>query len=227
MTQPPPHRPKQARSQDTRRRFILAMVQLLEAQEYADITVEAIAMAAHSTVPSFYKHFPGKRELLAAMLDTLQSAAEAAQEMPPLPELPLAGRVAWLVATVAETTMRRRRLVRACVAARYRADLVLTPAQSDRLRARTQRLIDWLLECRSELDRPDSRNSIRAGMFIALQGLQSALLFEELPPELPEATLIAEAERMLLRFLAAPVAKASNFDLSDRSEGSPTSMISS
>ena len=207
MNDLPERRPKQARSQGTRRRFVLAMHQLLDHREYADITVEQIAASAHSTVPSFYKHFAGKRELLGAIVDEVQSVAEAEHEMPSLPgsaEFPLARRVAWLVAAVAEATMRRRRLVRACVAARYHADLTLSAAQTARLRARMQRMVDWLLECRAEMDRPDASSAVRAGMYLALQGLQTALLFEELPPDLPESTLIAEAERMLLRFLAAP-----------------------
>ncbi len=212
MTDPPEHRPKQARSQGTRRRFILAMQQLLEDREYADITVEQIAAAAHSTVPSFYKHFTGKRELLAVIVDEAQASAEAEHAMPSLPgsaEFPLARRVAWLVAAVAQTTMRRRRLARACVAARYRADLVLSAAQTARLRATMQRMTDWLLDCRAEMDHFNPDIGVRAGTYLALQGLQNALLFEELPADLPEQALIAEAERMLLRYLASPASKGS------------------
>jgi AcrR family transcriptional regulator len=198
---------KQARSEGTRRRFIMAMQKLLEDQEYADITVEQIAAAAHSTVPNFYKHFKGKRELLAVIVDDTQSMAEAEQGILSLPrsaEFSLARRVAWLVATVADATLRRRRLVRACVAARYHADLVLSATQTARLRASMLRMVEWLLECSAEMDRCNPSIAVRAGTYLALQGLQNALLFEELPPDLPERILIAEAEQMLLRCLAAP-----------------------
>lgn len=228
MTKPSEPRSKQARSQGTRRRFILAMQTLLEDRDYADITVELIAATAHSTVPSFYKHFAGKRELLAVIVDEAQSTVEAEHGMPSLPgsaELPLARRVAWLVATVAEATMRWRRLVRACVAARYHADLVLSAEQTARLRATMRRMTDWLLECSAEMDCRNPAIAVRAGTYMVLQGLQNALLFEELPPDLPERVLIAEAEVMLLRFLAAPACieaqrstDGSDAGLSDRSD---------
>lgn len=204
---PQGRRLKQARSEETRRRFIMAMHKLLEDQEYGDITVEQIATAAHSTVPNFYKHFAGKREILAAIVDEAQSMAETEHGVLSLPgseAFSLARRIAWLVAAVADATLRRRRLVRACVAARHHADLVLSAAQTARLRASMQRMVDWLLECRAEMDHRAPEIGVRVGTYLALQGLQSALLFEELPPDLPERVLIAEAEQMLLRFLAAP-----------------------
>jgi AcrR family transcriptional regulator len=200
-------RPKQARSEGTRRRFIMAMQKLLEDQEYGDITVEQIAAAAHSTAPNFYKHFKGKREILAVIVDEMQSISEAEQGALSLPrsaEFSLARRVAWLVAAVADATLRRRRLVRACVAARYHADLELSAAQTARLRASMQRMVEWLLECSAEMDRRNPSIAVRAGTYLALQGLQTGLLFEELPPDLSERILIAEAEQMLLRCLAAP-----------------------
>jgi AcrR family transcriptional regulator len=182
------------------------MQRLLEDQEYANITVERIAAAAHSTAANFYKHFAGKRELLAVIVDELQSATETEQGMISLPRskgFTLAKRVAWLVAAVANATRQRRRVVRACVAARYRADLVLSASQAARLRATMQRMIDWLVECSAEMDRANPRIAVRAGTYLALQGLQNALLFEELPPDLPEDVLIDEAEQMLLRCLTA------------------------
>jgi AcrR family transcriptional regulator len=70
---------KQSRSQGTRRRLITAMQRLLEQQEYPSITVDRIAITAHSTTANFYKHFAGKRELLSVIVDELQSAAEIEQ----------------------------------------------------------------------------------------------------------------------------------------------------
>jgi AcrR family transcriptional regulator len=202
---------KQPRSQDTRRRLIAAMQTLLENREYSDITVEQIAAAAHSTAANFYKHFRGKRELLAVIVDELQSATEIEQGVlspPRSKEFTLAKRVAWLVAAVSGATLRRRRIVRACVAARYRADLVPSASQAERLRATLQRMIDWLLECSAEIDHANPGIAVRAGTYLTLQGLQNALLFEQLPADLPEGALIAEAEQLLLRYLTAPVSLA-------------------
>ena len=198
----PRRRAKQARSRRTRQQFITAMQRLLEQEEYADITVEQISDTAHSTAANFYKHFAGKRELLSAIVDELNSTAEREQGVLSLPRpngFTLAKRVEWLVAAVADATLRRRRIARACIAARYRADLVLSTSQAARLRATMQTIVDWILECRDEMDRVDPRTSVRAGTYLVLQGLQNALLFEELPPELPESVLINEAKQALLR----------------------------
>jgi len=182
------------------------MQTLLEGREYPEVTVEQIAAAAHSTMANFYKHFRGKRELLAVIVAQLQSAAE--QGFLPLPrskEFALAKRVEWLVAAVSAATLRRRHIVRACVAARYRADLVLSASQTEQIRATMLQMIDWLFECRDEMDHPNPRVGVRAGTYLTLQGLQNALLFEELPDDIPQHALIAEAERLLLRYLATPM----------------------
>jgi AcrR family transcriptional regulator len=198
----PGRRAKQARSRRTRQQFIMAMQKLLEKEEYASITVEQISDTAHSTAANFYKHFAGKRELLSAIVDELNSTAEMEQGVISLPRLngfTLAKRVGWLVDAVADATLRRRRLARACIAARYRADLVLSTSQATRLRATMKTIVDWLLECSDEMDRVDPRTSVRASTYLVLQGLQNALLFEELPPDLPESVLIDEAKQSLLR----------------------------
>jgi hypothetical protein len=115
----------------------------------------------------------------------------------------LAKRIAWLVSAVADATRRRRCIVRACVAARYRADLLLSASQAARFRGTMHRMIDWLLEFSAEMNRSNPGIAVRAGTYLALQGLQNALLFEELPPDLPENVLIVEAEQLLIRSLMA------------------------
>jgi AcrR family transcriptional regulator len=210
-TADPRRRAKQARSRRTRQQFITAMWRLLEEEEYSKISVKKISDTAHSTEANFYKHFAGKRELLSAIVDELQSTAEKEQGTISLPRangFTLAKRIGWLVAAVADATLRRRRIVRACIAARYRADLVFSASQAARLRATMQTIIDWLLECSGEMDRVDPRTSVRAAAYLVLQGMQNALLFEELPPDLPESVLISEAKQALLRCLVASTQQA-------------------
>ena len=115
--------------------------------------------------------------------------------------VPLVERVAWLVGFVAATTIRRRNILRACVAARYATDLALSSIQAARSREHMRRVQDWLLECKEEISHPDPKMAVRVGVYLTLQSLQTALLFEQIPADLSQRHLIAEAERMLLCYL--------------------------
>lgn len=163
-----------------------------------------IAARAHASVGTFYKHFPSKRDLLPVLLDREQSAVdidEMESTFMKLASLPLAGRVAWLVGFVASTTTRRRNVLRACVAARYATELTLSPIQVARSRDQLHRIHAWLLECKDEIAHVDQKMAVRVGVYLALQSLQTALLFEQLPADLPPRRLIVEAQRMLFNYL--------------------------
>jgi hypothetical protein len=43
--------------------------------------------------------------------------------------------------------------------------------------------------------------AVRVGVYLTLQSLQTALLFEQFPADLPPRRVVAEAERMLLNYL--------------------------
>jgi AcrR family transcriptional regulator len=198
--------PQQARSRGTRERLIRAAQELLAKHDFRSMTVRQIATRAHASEGTFYKHFPAKRGLLPALVDQVESAVdikEIQSNIKKLAGVPLVERVAWLVGFVAATTILRRNILRACVAARYAADLELSSIQVARSRDQMRRVHDWLLECKNEISHPDPRMAVRVGVYLTLKSLQTALLFEKIPADLSEKHLIAEAERMLLRSLGS------------------------
>ena len=66
-----------------RERIVLAAVDLFTDQGYDDTTVAQIAERAGITKSTFFRHFPDKRELLAAGQETLsQLLAEGINEAP-------------------------------------------------------------------------------------------------------------------------------------------------
>ena len=196
--------PQQVRSRHTRERIIRAAEELLAQHDFRGMLVRQIAARAHTSVGAFYKHFPGKRDLLPVLLDREQSAVnidEMESTFMRLADVPLAERVAWLVGFVASTTTRRRNVLRACVAARYATELTLSPIQVARSRDHLHRIHAWLLQCKDEIAHHDRKMAVRVGVYLALQSLQTALLFEQLPADLPPRRLIVEAQRMLLNYL--------------------------
>ncbi len=56
---------------DTRERFVVAALQLFSEQGYDETTVAQIAERAGSTKSTFHRHFPDKRDVLAAGQETL------------------------------------------------------------------------------------------------------------------------------------------------------------
>lgn len=60
---------------------------------------------------------------------------------------------------------------------------------------------EWLLECREEITHDDPVAAVRVGFYSTLQSLQSALLFENLPEDLPISTLVSETARLLTGYL--------------------------
>lgn len=56
---------------DTRQRFVVAALQLFSVQGYDQTTVAQIAERAGSTKSTFHRHFPDKRDVLAAGQETL------------------------------------------------------------------------------------------------------------------------------------------------------------
>jgi AcrR family transcriptional regulator len=196
--------PQQARSRGTRERLIKAAQELLVKHDFRGLTVRQIATRAHVSVGTFYKHFPAKRDLLPVLVDQVQSVADIKETQSTFKKLvgvPLIERVAWLVGFVATTTIRRRNILRVCVAARYATDLKLSSIQATRSREHMRGVQDWLLECKGEISHPDPKLAVRVGVYLTLQSLQTALLFEQIPADLSQRRLIAEAERMLLCYL--------------------------
>lgn len=202
--------PQQARSQRTRERLLAAAESLLAEREYAEVSVDDIVDRAHSSVGAFYKHFPGKREMLPLLLQRLEEQGgeqlAALLRDPRHARAPLRARIAALLGAIAGQYLVRRRLLRAFVSARFNAQLALRPGDIDAARARMAAMRDWLLERRDEITHPQPEIAVRAGFYLVLQSLQTALLFEEMPAELPAARLVDEAVGMLGAYLQAPPA---------------------
>jgi len=171
------------------------------------VSVADIVDRAHSSTGAFYKHFPGKSELLPLLLQRLDAGVAAVLESlfadPRWADSPLAERVDVLVEAMAGAYLERRRLVRAFVAARFTAQLQLGPEEVAVARARMQSLRDWLLLSRAEIRHPEPEVAVRAGLYLVLQSLQTALLFEDFPAELPPERLVIEARRLLLAYLVS------------------------
>jgi hypothetical protein len=85
----------------------------------------------------------------------------------------------------------RRNILRACVAARFTNELMLSRSQVDQTREQLRSAQEWLLECREEITHDDPVVAVRVGFYSTLQSLQTALLFENLPEDLPISTLVS------------------------------------
>jgi AcrR family transcriptional regulator len=94
-----PARERQA--DDTRRRIIAASRELLEAQGYDGMTIEAIAVKAEVSAPSVYAIFKSKAGILAELIDQSshgpgyqETVREAQSTQDPVARLRMAARVA-------------------------------------------------------------------------------------------------------------------------------------
>jgi hypothetical protein len=76
-----------------------------------------------------------------------------------------------------------RNILRACVAARFTNELMLSRSQVDQTREQLRSAQEWLLECREEITHDDPVVAVRVGFYSTLQSLQTALLFENLPED--------------------------------------------
>ena len=199
--------PRQARSQRTQERLLDAMEFLLERQEPADITVEAIVARAHVSVGAFYKRFTSKQDLLPLLLARLQSSSRG-QLAVALDETHWRGqglrmRIDALIDMIAASHLKRQRLIRACVTGRFSATLQMSAQDVDDARAHMTMMREWLLACSDEVRHESPDLAVRIGLYMCLQSLQTALLFENLPPEVSRDMIVQEAKRMLARYLTA------------------------
>jgi hypothetical protein len=68
-------------------------------------------------------------------------------------------------------------------------------------RASLEAMQRWLLVCRDEIRHEDPETAVRIGLYLCLQSLQTALLFESLPADISAKRMTTEAKRMLGRYL--------------------------
>ena len=200
--------PRQARSRRTQDRFVDALRRLLETREPESITVQAIADCAHASVGAFYKRFDSKADLLPLLLTRLQreSGAQLAHALADSRwrGVGLAARVDFLIDGLVRSITERRQLTRACVASRFAARALLSSEEIVAAQRSMRFMQRWLLARRSEIAHEDPALAVRAGLYLCLQSLQTAILFESFPDELPPERLAAEGKRMLLAYLTSP-----------------------
>jgi AcrR family transcriptional regulator len=198
--------PRQARSLRTQERLLDAMEFLLQQREPVDITVEDIVERAHASVGAFYKRFASKQDLLPLLLTRLQTNArrelEEELQKPCWNARGLTERVNALIDMFADVQMQRQRIIRACVAGRLSASLQMSEQDVADARASLEAMRRWLLVCRDEIRHEHPETAVRLGLYLCLQSLQTALLFETLPPDVSPQMIVAEAKRMLGKYLS-------------------------
>jgi AcrR family transcriptional regulator len=191
--------PKQTRSHETHERILKSAEDLLSVYDFNGVTVEDIAEKACVSVGTFYKHFTSKRDLLPILMERLGTHAGPPDFTDHSSRL--AARILFLVRLVAAISTLRRNILRACIAARFTNEMIISRSQLNQSREQLQSARDWLLECRDEIKHENPVLAVRVGTYSALQSLQIALLFEALPEELPIDTLINETARLLTSYL--------------------------
>lgn len=202
---PSPLRPvRQDRSLRTQQRILAAMEALLGDPEGGEITMERLAEQAHVSIGAIYKRFQGKDSLLPLVLERVQDQQfERLREFLALPgwsDTGLAQRIHALLEVFAESQQARQRLIRELVVGHWQSD--------DRAPARSAELIAtmhaWLSECVEEIRHPDPRLALSLGLFTTLQTLQTAVLFDRVPPALGLTGFVAEMARMFQAYLGVP-----------------------
>ena len=201
---------RQLRSQLTQER-ILAATEALLAEGDADLlTMEAIAERAHVSIGAFYKRFQGKTSLLPLVLERVQDQhlqrLRTFLAQPCWQHAGLALRAQALLEVFAESQIARHRLIRSLVVGHMRtADPGINPPRSSELIGLVR---DWLSECAAEIDHPEPHLALSLGLYTTLQTLQTAILFDRVPPEIGLTRFTAELARMLLRYLGVAEAPA-------------------
>lgn len=204
-----PVRPaRQDRSLRTQERILAAMEAMLASGE--EITMERLAEHAHVSIGAIYKRFQGKDSLLPLVLERVHAQQfERLREFlarPGWEQAGLATRVHALLAVFAESQQARARLIRALVVGHWQSD--------DRapMEARSAELIatmhGWLSERAQEMTHPDPRLALSLGLFTTLQTLQTAILFDRVPPALGLDRFVGEMARMVCAYLGVEPAAA-------------------
>lgn len=179
------------------------MEALLADPHAGEITMERLAEHAHVSVGAIYKRFQGKESLLPMVLDRVQEQQfgrlRGLLDRPGWPEVPLAGRIRALLLEFAGSQQERQRLIRALVVGQWQVeDRAANEARRAELLATMH---GWLYECADQIRHPDPRMALSLGLYTTLQALQTAVLFDRIPPELGLAGLVDELARMFEGYL--------------------------
>lgn len=193
----------QTRSLRTRERILAAMERLLAGSDPTEVTMERLADEAHVSIGAIYKRFQGKDSLLPLVLERVHEQQferlRAFLARPDWGEVGLAGRIHALLEVFAESQAARRRLIRALVVGHWQSE---DPAHME---ARSAELLGtmhaWLAERGDEIRHTDTRLALSLALFTTLQTLQTAILFDRVPPALGLPGFVAEMARMFQAYL--------------------------
>lgn len=194
---------RQDRSLRTQERILDAMEALLAEPDAGEITMERLAERAHVSIGAIYKRFRGKESLLPLVLERVQEQQfQRLREFVARPgwsDVGLAERVHVLLEAFADSQERRRQLIRTLVVGHWQS-----PDRAP-MEARSAELIGtmhaWLAQCSAEIRHPDPRLALSLGLFATLQALQTAVLFDRIPPALGTAAFVREMGRMFVGYL--------------------------
>jgi len=193
----------QDRSLRTQERILAAMETLLAREDAGEITMERLAEQAHVSVGAIYKRFRGKESLLPLVLERVHDQQYARLQTflarPEWAQVGLADRILALLQVFAESQEQRRRLIRTLLVGYWQST---DPAPME---ARSAELLGavhaWLSECCDEIRHPEPRLALSLGLFTTLQTLQSAVLFDRIPPAVGTARFVEELARMFTGYL--------------------------
>lgn len=198
-----PRPARQDRSLRTQERILAAMETLLADQDAGEVTMERLAERAHVSIGAIYKRFQGKDSLLPLVLERVhEQQFDRLREFlarPRWSEIGLAGRIHALLEVFAESQVARRRLIRSLVVGHWQSE------DQAPMQARSAELIGvmhaWLAERGDEIRHPDPRLALSLGLFTTLQALQTAVLFDRVPPALGLPGFVGEMARMFQAYL--------------------------
>lgn len=194
---------RQDRSLRTQERILAAMETLLAREDAGEITMERLAEQAHVSVGAIYKRFRGKESLLPLVLERVHDQQYARLQSflarPGWAQAGLADRILALLQVFAESQEQRRRLIRTLLVGYWQS------ADPAPMEARSAELLGavhaWLSECCDEITHPDPKLALSLGLFTTLQTLQSAVLFDRIPPTVGTARFVEEMARMFVGYL--------------------------
>ena len=198
-----PRPAQQDRSLRTQERILAAMEALLADPANGEITMDRLAERAHVSVGAIYKRFQGKDSLLPLVLervhDQQMDLLRAFLAQPHWPEVGLADRIHALLQAFAASQQARAKLIRALVVGHWQSE------EKTSAEARSAELLGevlaWLNERADEIRHPEPKLALSLGLFTMLQTLQTAVLFDRIPPALGLDGFVAEMAAMYRRYL--------------------------
>jgi AcrR family transcriptional regulator len=198
----PTHQDRSARTQE---RILAAMEVLLAQGDAGEITMERLAERAHVSVGAIYKRFRGKESLLPLVLERVHDQQflrlQGFLARDDWAQVGLADRILALLEVFTQSQEQRRTLIRTLVIGHWQS------ADPAHMEARSAELLGavhaWLSECSDEITHPEPSLALSLGLFTTLQTLQTAVLFDRIPPALGTQRFVQEMARMFVGYLRA------------------------